>query len=107
MPYKRVLSVALLSGLVLAGCSTSSEPSRPDAPVESGGEMGGRCNADAAQFAVGQQASAALLEEVRAKSGAQVARILKPHDMVTLEYRSDRVNLNADDTGKIVRANCG
>jgi hypothetical protein len=59
------------------------------------------------EFAIGQKASAELLEQARVKSGAQNARVLKPSDMVTLEYRSDRLNLNADDRSIITRVNCG
>ena len=33
--------------------------------------------------------------------------ILKPDDRVTLEYRSDRVNLNTDANLMITRINCG
>ncbi|MDP1249990.1 I78 family peptidase inhibitor, partial [Klebsiella pneumoniae] len=43
----------------------------------------------------------------RTRAGAQNARILKPNDMITLEYRSDRLNLNTDDNLVITRVNCG
>ncbi|WP_166360211.1 I78 family peptidase inhibitor [Pseudomonas akapageensis] len=95
---------AVLAAMVLAGCSSSGTTSKePEVAANSDG----RCQAGAADFAVGKQASAELLEQARTRSGAQAARILKPHDMVTLEYRSDRLNLNADDRGVITRVNCG
>jgi hypothetical protein len=47
------------------------------------------------------------VEQARAKAGARNVRLLKPDDMVTLEYRSDRLNLNADDNAVITRINCG
>ncbi|MNE10809.1 Peptidase inhibitor I78 family protein [compost metagenome] len=95
---------AALAAVVLAGCaSPGSSTQEPEAPANSDG----RCQASAADFAIGKQASAALLEQARSRSGAQVARILKPHDMITLEYRSDRLNLNADDGGVVTRVNCG
>ncbi|GFM87732.1 hypothetical protein PSCICO_31310 [Pseudomonas cichorii] len=56
---------------------------------------------------LGQQASAALLAQVRTQSGSNEARVLSPNDMVTLEYRSDRVNINTDASGKVTRVNCG
>jgi hypothetical protein len=102
--------LALLTMVALSACSTSE----PKAPAAAGAaaaatpavEMG-RCSSEAAQFAVGQQASQALLEQARVRSGSMMARILGPHDAVTMDYRSERLNLNADDTGKIIRANCG
>jgi hypothetical protein len=56
---------------------------------------------------MGKPASAYLLEQARKASGAQYARILKPDDMVTLEYRSERLNLNVDRQGVVTRVNCG
>ncbi|EFW80378.1 Lipoprotein [Pseudomonas savastanoi pv. glycinea] len=44
---------------------------------------------------------------MRARTGSQDARILGPDDMVTLEYRSERVNVNTDASGKVTRINCG
>ena len=47
------------------------------------------------------------LEQARKASGSQIARILKPHDVVTLEYRSERLNLNVNEQGVVNRVNCG
>jgi hypothetical protein len=96
--------VTLLAAVVLAGCSTSGSSDKAPA---AGQVTDGRCNVDGAQFAVGKPASAALMEQARVRSGSQMARILKPSDIMTLEYRSDRLNLNADDKGVITRVNCG
>lgn len=109
MPWKfATLGFAVVTSL-LAGCSTPSgsdaESKAPAATATSVGD--GRCDAEGGQFAVGKQASMDLLNQVRTRTGAQDARILGPDDMVTLEYRSERVNVNTDATGKVVRVNCG
>ena len=105
MPWK-MTSVGLMVALSLAGCSSKPESESvaqaPDATVSDG-----RCDAAGGEFAVGQQASAALLAQAKSKAGAQEARFLGPNDIVTLEYRSTRVNLNTDAGGKVVRVNCG
>ncbi|MGO2450068.1 I78 family peptidase inhibitor [Pseudomonas taetrolens] len=102
MPWNLVSLGSLLAVLALSGCST------PDSAQEPAGEAGhGRCDAQSAGFAIGKKASSELLEQARAKSGAQTARILMPNDVMTLEYRSDRLNLNADNSGIITRVNCG
>lgn len=98
--------LALAAVAILAGCSSAAKDSSASAAVAPAMESG-RCNAQAAQFAVGQQASRELLDQAKARSGSMLARILGPHDAVTMDYRSERLNLNADDSGKIVRANCG
>ncbi|MNG85601.1 Peptidase inhibitor I78 family protein [compost metagenome] len=100
--YLATLAVAA----VLAGCSTGGNADGGAAQSAPAGNDG-RCEASGADFALGKQASAELLEQARKASGSQMARILKPHDVVTLEYRSERLNLNVDDQGKVTRVNCG
>lgn len=113
MPCMRVSSLSLLALLALAGCSTgsadkASPSSGSSAPVAAQpAATGGRCDSDLAAFAVGQPASSALLQQAQQRSGAQVARILRPGDIMTLEYRSERLNLNVDAQGTVARVNCG
>ncbi len=106
MPWKYASSGLVLVTALLAGCSSTSEskPAESSVATDSGHS---RCDAAAAQFAVGKPASAALLEQARVKAGAQTARVLGPNDIVTLEYRSDRLNLNTDQSATINRVNCG
>lgn len=109
MPWKFASLGLVVAASLLAGCSSNPESnsseSSPSTPVAAA--AGTRCDAAAAQFAVGQQASAALLAQAKSKAGAQDARFIGPNDMVTLEYRSDRVNLNTEAGGKVARVNCG
>ncbi|MCI3945169.1 hypothetical protein BW686_12455 [Pseudomonas syringae] len=112
MPRKFATLGFMVVASVLAGCSsTSSEPntetSAQAASTPASSAIPGRCDADPAQFAIGKPASIDLLSQVRARTGSQDARILGPDDMVTLEYRSERVNVNTDASGKVTRINCG
>ena len=102
----RAMLATLAVAAVLAGCSTGGNSGGGDAPAAAAGNDG-RCEASGADFAIGKQGSAELLEQARKASGSQMARILKPHDVVTLEYRSERLNLNVDDKGVVTRVNCG
>ncbi|BAQ73759.1 hypothetical protein DNK59_10385 [Pseudomonas sp. TKO26] len=103
MPWKLASFGTLLAAVVLSGCSTAGSTKEPVAS-ESGHT---RCEASAAEFAIGKKASPELLEQARSRSGAQYARFLKPNDMITLEYRSDRLNLNTDASLVVNRVNCG
>ncbi|WP_426206326.1 I78 family peptidase inhibitor [Pseudomonas sp. TWP3-1] len=105
MPWKLASLGTFMAVALLAGCSTSSSESAKDPVATESGHS--RCEAQAAQFAVGKKASPELLEQARTKAGAQNARFLKPDDMVTLEYRSDRLNLNTDNALMVTRINCG
>ncbi|CAI8839635.1 Peptidase inhibitor I78 family [Pseudomonas sp. IT-P44] len=106
MPWKLASLGTLLAASLLAGCSSTSTESATD-PVTTTDTGHSRCEAKAAEFTIGKKASPALLEQARVRAGAQNARILKPDDMVTLEYRSDRLNLNTDANLVITRINCG
>ncbi|NUU37604.1 I78 family peptidase inhibitor [Pseudomonas sp. C2B4] len=106
MPWKLASLGTLLAVALLAGCSTTTNESATD-PVTTTDTGHSRCEAKAAEFTLGKQASPELLEQARKRSGAQVARFLLPNDMVTLEYRSDRLNLNTDANRVVTRVNCG
>lgn len=106
MPWKLASLGTLLAVATLAGCSTAStESATTDVATTDTGHS--RCEAKAAEFTIGKQASLQLLEQARTRAGAQNARFLLPTDMVTLEYRSDRLNLNTDANRVVTRVNCG
>ncbi|WP_434681289.1 hypothetical protein J3P77_09340 [Pseudomonas sp. R1-18] len=109
MPWKFATLGFVVVTSLLAGCSTPSGSTDDTKAAETTTTTtsDGRCDAEGGQFAVGKQASIDLLNQVRTRSGALDARILGPNDMVTLEYRSERVNVNTDAAGKVVRINCG
>ena len=106
MPWKLASLGTLLAVSLLAGCSSTSTDSAAD-PVTTTDTGHSRCEAKAAEFTLGKKASPELLEQARIRAGAQNARFLMPTDMVTLEYRSDRLNLNTDATRVVTRVNCG
>jgi hypothetical protein len=106
MPWKLASLGTLLAVAMLAGCSNATTESATD-PVTTTDTGHSRCEAKAAEFTIGKQASPELLEQARTRAGAQNARFLLPTDMVTLEYRSDRLNLNTDANRVVTRVNCG
>jgi hypothetical protein len=106
MPWKLASLGTLLAVATLAGCSTATTESATDSATTT--DTGhSRCEAKAAEFTIGKPASPDLLEQARKRAGAQNARFLLPTDMVTLEYRSDRLNLNTDANRIVTRVNCG
>jgi hypothetical protein len=68
---------------------------------------GRRCNAAAAQALVGRTASSALGAEALRLSGAGIMRWLRPGDIVTMEYREDRLNIELDANNRVLRLRCG
>lgn len=92
----------MLYSAILIGCQSS-----PSEPVQTPGESAEQCNASALQKLIGERASPALLDQARRQSGSAVARILRPGDIVTLEYNAQRLTLTTNEALEIQRVNCG
>ena len=98
------VSLASILSLSLAACAAT--PTDDDAASLPPGSTAG-CNAEAAQSAVGKQATDEVIEQARQDAGAQVARVLKPGQMVTMEFREGRLNLQVDASNVVTEVRCG
>lgn len=84
-----------------------------DAPVKGPEPPGiarlpeGECDAAPAQRYVGQKADSAVVQAALTATGAKQVRVIKPDMMVTMDFRSDRLNVRVDDDGKIIAITCG
>lgn len=90
--------------LLLAACA--SQPATQSS-TDAADAAPAACNADAAQRYVGQPASEANVEAVRAATGSTLVRSLKPGQAATMDYRSERVNVLQDAAGNVERITCG
>ncbi len=97
-------ALALLA--VLSGCATPAPPS-PASPTLPGAPPGSACHAEGAQSAVGKTASASAVEQARQRSGSYMARVLRPNQVVTMEFNAQRLNLEVDAAGVVKRVRCG
>lgn len=99
----RALAAPLMATALLAACSTPSTP--PPAAVAP--PPGGDCRMAAAQFAVGRQADAPLQAEATRRAGAQTLRVLRPNQVMTMEFNAQRLNLEVDASNRVVAVRCG
>ena len=99
MPRIRTLAV-LPAVLWLAACA--GHPTDPAAPP-----IAGACNAEAAQAWIGKPATEANVQAAFKATGAKSLRSLKPGDAMTMDYRTDRVNVVQDANGAIEKISCG
>ena len=101
------LSVAAL----MAGCASHGQaPAAAPAPTQPQAQAPvpeALCNAQPAQAAVGQSSTASVVESARGRSGARMVRILRPGQMVTKEFDTQRLNLEVDANGRILAVRCG
>ena len=79
----------------------------PEDAAEPGGGSGDRCDASSLGNLVGREASEALGAEALRRSGSRALRWIRPGDMVTMDYREDRLNIHLDDRNRIERFACG
>ncbi|MDR3427353.1 I78 family peptidase inhibitor [Silvimonas sp.] len=93
------LSLILLA-VALAGCSAS----QPDAMTMA---SPGACNAEPVQALVGKTSTPELVEMARQQSASKLVRVIKPGDAVTMDFNTQRLNLDVDEAGVIKKAACG
>ncbi len=96
-------------GLMMITIGCAPVPPTPEGtetfPVQGG--TGRMCNAAKAQPLVGRARSAKLGAEALRLSGAGTLRWLRPGDIVTMEYREDRLNIELDAKGRVKAVRCG
>ncbi|MBB3692648.1 I78 family peptidase inhibitor [Sphingomonas sp. BK580] len=103
------MSRAALAAVVLvalAGCAPKMATPVAAAPVAGGEAPGARCDAGAAAALVGRSADASMAEAQRL-SRARTVRRYATGDALTMDYRADRLNVETDARGTIVRLSCG
>ncbi|KQN93019.1 hypothetical protein ASE95_10575 [Sphingomonas sp. Leaf231] len=95
-------AVALVAGglLTAAGCA------KPALPVAGNVTPGVQCDANAAQALVGRPA-AQVAAEAQRLSGARSVRRYATGDMLTMDFRPDRLNIETDAAGNVVKLSCG
>ncbi|PJI50544.1 MAG: hypothetical protein CTR55_04200 [Pseudomonas sp.] len=107
LSLKRAL-LPLLAVATLAGCSSKDSSSDATQPAaDNPAAMTGTCNAKAVQAIVGKVITPTLTEEARRDAGASVARVLTPHQPVTMEYNSQRLNIDVDGNQVVKQVSCG
>lgn len=98
---------AAVASLALLGMSACATPSAPTMAGPSPAQAMG-CDADAARpAAMGRVASADAVERARIDAGARIARVLRPGQMVTMEYMEGRLNIDVDAGNAIINLRCG
>ena len=95
---------AILATNLLAACS-SVQPA-PGTPAQLGAAAGA-CDAGPVAWAVGKPAEQATMGRVWRESGAGLIRPIGPGQVVTRDFRPDRVNVEIDGNNVITRVTCG
>jgi len=86
-------SAIVIALLALAGCATM-----PPAAA--------KCEAKGLTGFVGKPLSSALQTRAQRRSDARSVRVIRPGEMVTMDYRADRLNIHVDPQGRVTRMTC-
>ena len=92
----------LIAALALTACDPITPPPESTPPPPAGA-----CNAAPAQGLLGRPSSPELAREAQRLTGARVWRWLRPGQMVTMEFRADRLNLRLNAGDKVEAITCG
>jgi hypothetical protein len=90
----------LAGGLSLAACSATGSGGNDDPRILP--EPTGQCAAEAYQVLIGQQ-----IGEVHTDSLPRPHRVYSVFDMITQDYRPDRLNVVVGEDGAVVEVRCG
>ena len=107
IPAEAGIQAVTASISVLAACTSQPTVDGDDASATPPADMAQSCNADAARGAIGKAATPEVVEQARRAAGAGIARVLKPGQVVTMEYRGDRLNVDVDDHNVVTDLRCG
>lgn len=91
--------VATVTALSLGACAPM--PTQPPPPAM------GQCDAEQARWAIGQAATSEVVERIRIETHSQVARVIRPGEVVTMEYSAARVNIHVNERNAITGITCG
>lgn len=92
---------------VPASASPSTPTSSPAQQLPTDGDANAQCSAAPTTRFVGQALDADVEQQAKAASGARSVRVVRPGMAVTMDYRYDRLNVEVDDAGRILRLHCG
>jgi hypothetical protein len=95
------LIAALLGGQSFAEKTKTARPQLATPPVMEG------CDASDINFLIGKTLDETLTTRARDATGASSVRVVRPGQMVTMDYVAERLNIEVDAAGKVTAARCG
>lgn len=94
-------AVMIPMALLAIGCA----PAQGDAGIDPIARAS--CDATRVQRHVGRAPVAATLAAIRTGSRSRTVRLIRPGQAVTMDYRTDRVNVSVGAANRITEIRCG
>lgn len=87
--------------VLLAACAPGQTGAEPAPPADD------ECGAGKLGAFLNLAGSADVLARLRTAAGHDRIRVIHPGDVVTMDYRADRLNVELGEDGRIQRLRCG
>jgi hypothetical protein len=97
----------LLTGIFAMTIGCAPAPPEGEEPPAIPPAHSGTCDASKAQSLVGQAATSELAAEAQRLTGADTVRWLRPGQIVTMEFREGRLNIQIDEANRVIAIRCG
>ncbi len=94
-------ALAAIVAVPLAACA--QVPPVDETPTFGAGD----CDASKLGDLVGKTATSALVADAQRRAGARTTRVIKPGMAVTMDYRTDRLNIDVTDRNVVTATRCG
>ncbi len=94
-------ALAAIVAVPLAACAQMP-------PVDETPVMGaGQCDASKLGDLIGKTATSAVVADAQQRSMSRTVRVIKPGVAVTMDYRTDRLNIDVTDRNVVTATRCG
>jgi uncharacterized lipoprotein YajG len=98
----------IVAGLAMLAACAPQDGTRPETtpapgPVATGPDS---CGATKVSSYVGTQATDEALAKIKSASGTKSMRVAGPNDMMTQDFRQDRLTIITDENGRIKTLSC-
>ena len=94
------MRIVILAALTAAACAPAEAPG-------GAGPASGQCDTARLGALAGRAFTDSLRTDALRRSGARTARVIRPGDAVTMDYRADRLNIHLTAAGRVERFACG
>ena len=102
-PMRPLLSTLVVSAALSTAACTGMQ-------VNTGGPLPPQemqCDAERARWAIGREATAGIVEEVRVATQSRTVRVIHPGQAVTMDFSPVRVNIHVNERNAITSITCG
>ncbi|MAM57468.1 MAG: hypothetical protein CMN25_09060 [Salinicola sp.] len=97
----------IVSGFLLAGCSTAPKPDDAPRPPDVKPVPEDACGAQTVGSLVGETLTDELQAQIADRSRAADIRVIEPGKSYTMDYRAQRLDIKVDDQRMITDISCG